>query len=419
MAQKKNGIGHKVARTIKAFSTATRINKADEPTLGRVAESPRGRKEVMAVASAVNNDLGEACNVMSRSSLKLGDALAVLNKDGLAERIFDPSSLASNHDNILDLAAFLCEPNALMNLARFQRIIACLTIPQMAKLLEPLAKGQVLVKRRDWIGGKVTAIYRADEMGIPIELQALGEVPAIQGLFAILTEFAQMYLQAAESLEKNKRALQEVVNMGNELSGSANEQLKIYLAQNVVKKESRGRLDVLLSEEEKLSREIDGMKPDSEGESEKVEALVKKIGEIAECSEKNSNAETETIAARAQILQAVAVQLEGEDIRRGFIEQIGMSSRICILLNKAITRTMNAMVRYLMGARLEVMEIQAIGIKMKTERVSRMYEMLRQQMAKELAEYEAKFGDVEDDGFQANHIVDAVAKPEPALVPAG
>lgn len=391
MAKKTN----RVVRFLNAGITAYRMPKAPDPLEVGANGNKRLYRNVLAVAAAVNKDMGESCAVVRRSSDAIGSSMTGVSKSRVVS-YFDSNSVRLTEENIKATAAFLLDPDALIELGRFQAIFPGLPFAEQARLLEPLARGETLIGAGDPLIKRTMTLYHAEQLSIPPVLQHLSEVPPVRGLFAFASEFARYFINATQSFEGHKIALEDMKMMNEELAALVKDLADRFGEQERARLASFAQIEKLLEQEENLIQAAQYEK--DVDRTLFMDERARVVAQLAEQMSVNTYAELETMDADARSLQILGVQLDSEQIRKDLFKQVLMDYRVMIISHRALNTTLNLIQRFLMGATLAVRELQASYIMQRLSGANDVYLDTKSQMQMLLSSFESQFLDIDGDG---------------------
>ncbi len=381
---------------IKAGITAYQMKPAADPLSVGTNGNEELYKKVIKVASTVNRDMRQSCAVVQRSSKAIGLTIKGVSRNKVISH-FDPNTMRLTEQNIRDTAAFLLDPDALIEMGRFQALFPGLPFSEQARMLEPLARGETLIGPRDPLIKRTMTIYHADQLNIPAVLQRLSEVPPVRGLFAYASEFARYFINASQSFELHKIALEEMKMMNDELSNLVKDLADRFGEQERKRLASYAQIEKLLAREDTLIKAAQTYAKE-EDRTQIMGMRADVVKDLAAQMSDNTYAELATMDADARSLQILGVQYDSEQIRKDLFKQVLMDYRVMIISHRALNTTFNLIQRYLMGATLAVRELQAAYITAKLSEANDVYQLTQRDMRLLLDSFQTQFLDVNGDG---------------------
>lgn len=391
---------NRISRFLNAGITAFKMSKPPDPLTVGANNNKRLYADVLAVASAVNSDMANSCAIMKKSSMAISYASTGVST-WRAKTPFDPRTIVANRANIEATAAFLLDPDALIDLGRFQALFPGLPFAEQARLLAPLAKGETLVGSGDSLYRRTVTLYHAEGLSIPPVLQRLSEVPPVRGLFAFASEFAYYFIHATASFEKHKKALEELKLMNEGLSKLSADLANRFGAQERARLASFAEIEQLLQAEEQLLAAAQSI-PKDEDRTVIMEERARVVDQLAQQMSINTYAELDTMDADARSLQILGVQLDSEKIRKDLFKQVLMDYRLIIIAHRALNTTLNLIQHFLMGATLAVRELQASYITQRLSDAGDVYQEAQADMKLLLESFQSQFLDIDGDGIPDN-----------------
>ena len=398
---------NKLARLFDATVTAVNMPKAPSPL--EVADgNKRLYRDVLMVATRVNQDMAQSCEIMDKSAEAIKASMSGTSPIR-PKNVLDHHSLQPTRQNIEATAAFLMNPEALIELGRFQAIFPGLPFDEQARLMEPLAKGETLIGAGDKLYKRVMTLYHADGLSIPPVLQHLSEVPTVRALFAYGSVFARHFINATESFQRHKDTLEDLKLMNAGLSKIANDLAERFGEQERARLASFAEITNLLASEELLLQAAQSLSKE-EDRTSVMQERAKVISELAEQMSINTYSELATMDADARSLQVLGVQLDSEKIRQDLFRQVLMDYRNAVIAHRALNTTLNLIQHFLMGAALAVREIQAAYITHKLSEAKDLYSTAKQDMDSLLTSFEAQFLDVNTDGIPDDPLAELLSE---------
>jgi len=295
----------------------------------------------------------------------------------------------------------LLDSRTLVELGRFQAVFPGLKFEEQARLLGPLARGEVLLGPGDSMYTRIQTHYHADGLNIPPVMQYLSQVPAVRAMFAYASDFAWYFIYATQSYNEHREALSGIKGMSDKMAVLALDLAERFPAEEKARKESFRQIASLLETEEALLKAA-GTISKEEDRSLIMQERARVINALSAQQSVHTVAELATMEADARMLQILGVQLDSEKVRNDLFKQIWADYRLIVMAHRAVNTTLTSVQRYLMGATLAVRQLQMAYIGTRLTEMDDVYGKASTEVAGLLTAFDRNFVDMDGDGVPDN-----------------